>query len=56
MVLAQDVRTTNGILFVARGQEVTAGLIERFRNSHPGLFGAEPIRVVLPGILETGAQ
>jgi len=54
MVLAQDVRTTRGILFVARGQEVTAGLIERFRNSHPGMFGADPIRVVLPEIAEPG--
>jgi hypothetical protein len=36
------------MLFVARGQEVTAGLIEKFRNSYAGLFGDEPIRVVLP--------
>jgi response regulator RpfG family c-di-GMP phosphodiesterase len=56
MVLAQDVRTTKGTLFVARGQEVTAGLIEKFRNSHPGMFSAEPIRVVIPDIPETGAQ
>jgi len=48
MVLAQDVRTAKGMLFVARGQEVTAGLIEKFRNSYAGLFGDEPIRVVLP--------
>lgn len=54
MVLAQDVRTTKGILFVARGQEVTAGLIEKFRNSHPGLFGADPIRVVIPNVPEDG--
>jgi response regulator RpfG family c-di-GMP phosphodiesterase len=56
MVLAQDVRTAKGMLFVARGQEVTAGLIEKFRNSHQGMFGADPIRVILPDIPETGAE
>jgi response regulator RpfG family c-di-GMP phosphodiesterase len=55
MILAQDVRTTKGTLFVARGQEVTAGLIEKFRNSHAGLFTAEPIRVILPDNPEGGA-
>jgi response regulator RpfG family c-di-GMP phosphodiesterase len=55
MILAQDVRTTKGTLFVARGQEVTAGLIEKFRNSHPGMFGADPILVILPNVPEEGA-
>ncbi len=54
MVLAQDVRTTKGMLFVARGQEVTAGLIEKFHNSHPGMFGTDPILVVLPEVDEDG--
>ena len=32
MVLAQDVRTYLGDVFVARGQEVTASLLEKLRN------------------------
>jgi diguanylate cyclase (GGDEF)-like protein len=32
MVLAQDVRTEQGGLLLARGQEVTAGLLEKLRN------------------------
>jgi hypothetical protein len=31
MVLAQGVTSTNGLLLVARGQEVTVGLLERLR-------------------------
>ena len=50
MVLAQNIRTAKGILFVARGQEVTAGLIEKFRN--PGRFHGEPVRVILPDLPE----
>jgi hypothetical protein len=52
MVLAQNIRTAKGILFVARGQEVTAGLIEKFRNSYPGRFHGEPVRVILPDLPE----
>src|SRR5690348_16849395 len=32
MVLAQDVRTAKGMLFIARGQEVTPGLLARLEN------------------------
>ncbi|MBZ5577160.1 MAG: response regulator [Acidobacteriia bacterium] len=32
MVMAQDVRTHKGDLFVARGQEVSASLVEKLRN------------------------
>lgn len=35
MMLAEDVRTADGNLFIARGQEVSASLLERLRN-----FGA----------------
>jgi response regulator RpfG family c-di-GMP phosphodiesterase len=48
MVLAQNVRTTKGVLFIARGQEVTASLLEKLRNLGHELIGDEPIRVVLP--------
>lgn len=32
MVIAADVRTTSGVLIVARGHTVTAGIVERLRN------------------------
>lgn len=32
MVLAQDVRTCQGVVFIARGQEVNISLIEKLRN------------------------
>lgn len=47
MVLAQDVKMQSGALLVARGFEVTAGLVERMRNFGPGSV-REPIRVVVP--------
>ncbi|MFO0738174.1 MAG: hypothetical protein U0270_19935 [Labilithrix sp.] len=40
MVLAEDVRTAAGMLVVARGHTITAGLAERLRN-----FGSEKVRV-----------
>jgi response regulator RpfG family c-di-GMP phosphodiesterase len=55
MVLAQNILTAKGNLLVARGQEVTAGLIEKIRNSCPGRLHDEPVRVILPDILEEGA-
>ncbi|MBV8728908.1 MAG: response regulator [Acidobacteriia bacterium] len=50
MILAQDVRTDRGVLFVARGQDVTPSLIEKLRNFTPGIFQEGAIRVILPGI------
>jgi response regulator RpfG family c-di-GMP phosphodiesterase len=47
MVLAQDVRTRQGSLVIARGQEVTPSLVERLRNFSSRLGGQEPIRVVI---------
>jgi response regulator RpfG family c-di-GMP phosphodiesterase len=47
MVLAQDVKTPAGILFIARGQEVTASLLEKLRNFSSALSGKELIRVVV---------
>jgi response regulator RpfG family c-di-GMP phosphodiesterase len=48
MILAQNVRTTKSVLFIARGQEVTASMLEKLRNFAPGSFGDEAIRVVIP--------
>jgi len=46
MVFLEDVRMRTGTLLVARGQESTAGLVERFRNLPVGAV-REPVRVVL---------
>lgn len=42
MVFADDVRTVAGVLLVARGFEVTRGVVERLRNFEV----AEPVRVL----------
>ncbi|MBV9506052.1 MAG: response regulator [Acidobacteriia bacterium] len=47
MILAQDVRTNKGVLFIARGQEVTPSLLEKLHNFAPGLLGEQMIRVIL---------
>lgn len=44
MVLAEDMRTTHGVLLVARGFRVTAGFLERTRNFAKGSV-KEPLRV-----------
>jgi hypothetical protein len=46
MVLARDVFSKGGVLLVARGFEVTPGLVERFRNQAPGTI-QEPICVTI---------
>lgn len=47
MILAQDVRNRKGILFVARGQEVTRGLVEKLKIFGSTLVEAEWIRVIV---------
>lgn len=49
MVFAQDVLTLQGVLLIARGQEVGASLLERIRNLSGTVLVREPLRVVLPG-------
>jgi response regulator RpfG family c-di-GMP phosphodiesterase len=44
MIFLSDVRTNTGALLVARGQEATESLVERFRNYPPGSV-REPVRV-----------
>lgn len=46
MRFAEDVRMASGMLLAARGQEVTAGFVERAKNFRPGAV-REPIRVTL---------
>jgi response regulator RpfG family c-di-GMP phosphodiesterase len=47
MYLAKGVSSTNGMLLVARGQEVTTGLLQRLRNLPIGTI-REPITVFVP--------
>ncbi|HEX5482982.1 MAG TPA: HD domain-containing phosphohydrolase [Terriglobia bacterium] len=47
MIFAEDVRTARGLLLIARGQEVTLGLMERVSNFSPGLGIKEPIRMMV---------
>ena len=47
MVFAQDVRNRKGQLFVARGQEVTRGLVEKLKLFAPDLLGGAWIRVIV---------
>lgn len=49
MVLAQDVRTSKGMLFIARGQEVTSSLLARLENLSHTLPPEETIRVIVGG-------
>jgi CheY-like chemotaxis protein len=44
MVIAEDIKSTQGTLLVARGFEVTEGLLERLRNL-PKSMVQEPLRV-----------
>ena len=45
MVLAKDLRLRNGILYMARGQEITPGALEKLRNCGSQLQETEGIRV-----------
>ncbi|HTZ72589.1 MAG TPA: HD domain-containing phosphohydrolase [Candidatus Aquilonibacter sp.] len=53
MVFGEDVRSSKGLLLIARGQQVTPGLKERVRNFSAELGIREPIRMIVkPGKLE----
>jgi response regulator RpfG family c-di-GMP phosphodiesterase len=47
MVLAEDVRTVQGLLLVARGQEVSDRLVERLRNSRDLFEPRQQVHVVV---------
>ncbi len=48
MIFVDDVRTSDGTLLVARGQEVTPGLLGRVENYWSALELPAPVRVNLP--------
>jgi hypothetical protein len=47
MVFAEDVSSSNGVLLVARGYEVTPRFLERLQNAPVGTV-REPVRVMAP--------
>ena len=47
MVLAKDVRARNGMLYMARGQEITPGTLEKLRNWSMQSQDSHPLRVVV---------
>jgi hypothetical protein len=49
MVFAVDVVAPNGLLLIARGQEVTPSLVERVRNNWYRLASAQQVRMLIPG-------
>ena len=47
MVIAQHLKSAKGVLFVARGQEVSAGLVEKIRGAIGTLLEDKPVRVIV---------
>ena len=47
MVFAEDVKSSKGVLLIARGQEVTPGLLERVQNSMADHGIREPVQMIL---------
>jgi len=47
MILAKDVRCHNGVLYLARGQEITPSGLEKLKNWSSQLYEADAIRVLV---------
>lgn len=45
MIVAEDIKTADGMLMVARGQEITAGFLERLRNDRSGSV-RDPLKII----------
>lgn len=56
MSFDEDVKSAKGLLLIARGQEVTPGLLERVRNFSSELGIHEPIRMVVRQLAQNPAQ
>ena len=50
MVFADDVVSRTGMLLIARGQEVTSGLLDRIRNFSDDVGVREPVRMMIGAI------
>lgn len=55
MIFDEDVKSAKGLLLIARGQEVTPGLLERVRNFSSELGIHEPIRMVVRQLVQEPA-
>jgi len=53
MVFAEDVCMEDGVVFVARGYEVTESLVERANNLQAGVI-REPVRVIAQSVYDGG--
>lgn len=49
MTFAEDVTSKAGVLLIARGQEVTQGLLDRIRNFSESIGVREPVRMITGG-------
>jgi response regulator RpfG family c-di-GMP phosphodiesterase len=56
MFFDEDVTSTRGVLLIARGQEVTPGLLERVRNFSSELGIREPVRMVVRPVAQPELQ
>ena len=50
MVFGEDLKSPTGVLLVARGQEVTAGLLERLRNFPADVTNRQIVRMISPKV------
>lgn len=50
MVFGEDLKSSSGMLLVARGQEVTAGLLERLRNFPADVANRSLVRMISPKV------
>jgi response regulator RpfG family c-di-GMP phosphodiesterase len=50
MVFAEDVKTHSGVLLIARGQEVTLGLVDRIKNLALNAKINAPVLVLVPAL------
>lgn len=48
MVLAEDVRTSRGVLLVPRGKEATRAMVERIRSLEPHVHAKQRVCVIAP--------
>jgi response regulator RpfG family c-di-GMP phosphodiesterase len=52
MIVAEDVHTDSGTLLVARGLELTAGMVERMHNVRTGTTPKQLVKVLVPCVRE----
>jgi hypothetical protein len=48
MIIQEDIRTSDGALFVAKGQQVTAALLAKLKNFHARRVIAGDVAVSMP--------